>query len=162
MTTGVQIGFWVLAVISVGSALMVVSLRDIFRAALFLVLCFVSVAGNFVTLEADFVAAVQVLIYAGAISILLLFAIMLTRDTRRGSPTGRLHSAAMFVATLIGVTLIVVALNTDWPKSTEAPLQATTAAIGDALFDRFVLPFEVASVLLLAALIGSIALARED
>ena len=84
-----DVAFWVLAVICVGAALAVVFVRDVFRAALFLILCFFTVAGIYITLNADFLAAVQVLIYVGAVSVLLIFAIMLTRDAKQGSPSGR-------------------------------------------------------------------------
>ena len=78
---GLEIAFWVLAIVGIGAALAVVLLRDIFRAALCLVLCFLTVAGIYITLSADFLAAVQVLIYVGAISVLIILAIMLTRGT---------------------------------------------------------------------------------
>jgi len=80
----VEIAFWILALIMVGAALAVVLLRDVFRAALLLILCFFTIAGIYITLNADFLAAVQVLIYAGAIGILLIFAIMLTRNVKGG------------------------------------------------------------------------------
>ena len=76
---GVDIAFWILAVVSVAAALMVVTLRNVFRAALALILCLVVVAGIYVTLSADFLAAVQILVYVGGISILVILAIMLTR-----------------------------------------------------------------------------------
>lgn len=158
---GFAIAFWILAVVSVGSALAIVLLRNVFRAALFMVLCFVAIAGVFITLNADFLAAVQILIYAGAIGILLIFGIMLTRNSERGSPSGRLRLPALIAAVLLLVTFIYIALNTTWPLSSQPPLEQTTAPIAEALFNRYVLPFEVASVLLLAAIVGAIALVRE-
>ena len=81
--------FWVLSVVAVGAALGVVLVRDLFRAALLLALVFVAVAGFFVLLSAEFLATVQVLIYVGAISVLFIFAVMLTQDVRRATcPTG--------------------------------------------------------------------------
>ncbi len=91
---GLDIAFWILAVVGVGAALAVVLLRDIFRAALSLVLCFIAVAGLYVTLSADFLAAVQILVYVGAISILLLLGILLTRDLQHGSPMNKLKLPA--------------------------------------------------------------------
>lgn len=161
MEAGLAISFWILAVISVASALAVVLVRDIFRAALFLVLCFVALAGIYITLQADFLAAVQILIYAGAIAILIIFAVMLTRDVARGNPSNPLRFSALVIAGLFLIALIYVMLNTPWKLSPEAPTQPTTAGIADALFTRFLLPFELASVLLVAALIGAIVLARE-
>ena len=82
---GLEIAFWVLAVVGVVAALAVVLLRDVFRVALSLILCFLVVAGIYVTLSADFLAAVQVLIYVGAISVLIILAIMVTREVQQGS-----------------------------------------------------------------------------
>lgn len=161
MEVGLAIGFWVLAAVSVVSALAVVSARNIFHAALFLVLSFVAVAGIYITLNADFLAAVQILIYAGAIAVLLLFALMLTRDVQQGNPSNRLQFPAFIVAALMLVTFISVFTATPWRIATEAPTEPTTAPIATALFVGFVLPFEVASVLLLAAIIGAIVLVKE-
>ncbi len=167
----IEIAFWILALILVGAALAVVLLRDIFRAALLLILCFFTVAGIYITLNADFLAAVQVLIYAGAIGILLIFAIMLTRNVKEGNPFNRLKLPALLVALLVLATVIGVVVGTDWttvkdvPQAVEVPIdQPTTGYIAKALFDQsngFVLPFEIASVLLLAALIGAVVLVRD-
>lgn len=161
---GLDIAFWILAVVSVGAALAVVLLRDVFRAALFLVLCFFTVAGIYVTLSADFLAGAQVLIYVGAIGVLIIFAIMLTRESRRGSPPGRLRLPALLIGLFFLITMLFVVLNTDWQVVAEIPTQPTTSAIAEALFnkvDGFILAFEIAAVLLLAAIIGAIVLVRE-
>lgn len=83
--------FWLLSVLTIGAALGVVLVKDLFRAALLLVLVFISVAGLFVLLSAEFLAVVQVLIYAGAIAVLIIFAVMLTRDVQRGNLPNRLR-----------------------------------------------------------------------
>ena len=158
---GPTIVFWILAPVAIGSALGVIFLRDMFRAALFLVVTFLTLAGLFLTLNADFVAVVQILIYAGAISILLIFAILLTREVQRGNASNRLQAPALFLGVLVIVTLVVVFLNTDWRLAGDNPPAGTTKALADSLFNSFVLPFEIASVLLLAAVIGAIVLARE-
>ena len=88
---GLDIAFWVLAVVCVAAALAVVLLQNVFRAALTLVLCFLAVAGLYVTLSADFLAAVQILIYVGGISILVILAVMLTREVQNGSPSNKLR-----------------------------------------------------------------------
>ena len=167
----IEIAFWILAPIMVGAALAVVLLRDIFRAALLLILCFFTVAGIYITLNADFLAAVQVLIYAGAIGVLLIFAIMLTRNLKEGNPFNRLKLPALIVALLVFATVVGVVVSTNWATVTgvsqavEMPVdQPTTGYIATALFDQskgFVLPFEIASVLLLAALIGAIVLVKD-
>ena len=160
---GLDIAFWVLAVISVSTALAVVLMRDVFRAALFLVLCFFSVAGIYVTLSADFLAGAQVLIYVGAIAVLIIFVIMLTRESRQGSPSGRLRLPAILIGLFFLITMLFVVLNTDWHVVAEPPAESATTAIAQALFseDGFVLAFEIAAALLLAAVIGAIALVRD-
>ncbi len=160
---GLDIAFWILAVVCIAAALAVVLLRDIFRAALSLVLCFLTVAGIFVTLSADFLAAVQVLIYIGAISILIILAIMLTREVQRGSPSSKLRIPAFIVAIIFLAAICFATLNTQWQVSTVSPLEPTTAALAGKLFGEggFVLAVEIAAVLLLAAILGAIALVRE-
>lgn len=160
---GMDIAFWILAVISVGAALAVVFMRDIFRVALFMILCFFAVAGIYLTLSADFLAAAQVLIYVGAIGVLLMFAIMLTRESKRGSLSGRLRPLAMLVAILFMVTIILVVVSADWNVAAEVSKEPTTARIAQSIFSRdgFVLAFEIAAGLLLAAAIGAIVLVRE-
>lgn len=161
MEIGVAIGFWILASLAVISSAAVVLLKDLFRASLFLVLSFLSVAGIYIVLQADFLAVAQVLIYVGAISILLIFAIMLTRDTQTGSPSNNLSVPGAFLAGVVFSAIIVAIFTTDWPLSSETPPDATTELLAEVLFNKFVLPFEVASVLLLAAMIGAIVIARQ-
>lgn len=160
---GMSLAFWILAVASVGGALAVVLLRDVFRAALFLVLSFFAIAGLYITLNADFLAAVQVLIYVGAIAVLLIFALMLTREAPKGSPPGRLRLPALVIGLLLLVALVLTVVNTPWQLAKEAPAADTTSKIALALFSTqgFVLPFEIASLLLLAAVIGAIVLVKD-
>jgi len=158
-----EIAFWILAAICIGAALTVVLLSDVFRAALCLILCFLTVAGIFVTLSADFLAAVQVLIYVGAISILIILAIMLTREVQRGSPSNKLRIPAFVVAALfLGVVSFAI-INTPWQLAGVAPLEPTTSALAGKLLgeEGFILPVEIAAVLLLATILGSIVLVRE-
>jgi len=160
---GLDIAFWILAIVGIIAALAVVLLRDVFRAALSLVLCFLTVAGIYITLSADFLAAVQVLIYVGAISVLIILAIMLTREVQRGSPSNRLRIPAFIVALLFfgGVTFAM--LNTTWQVSVAPPLEPTTPALAGLLFGEggFILPVEIAAILLLAAILGAIVLVME-
>lgn len=183
--------FWVLSVVAVGAALGVVLVRDLFRAALLLAVVFVAVAGFFVLLSAEFLATVQVLIYVGAISVLFIFAVMLTQDVRRGNLPNRLQIPAVVLPVLLLAAMVMTIVSTDWqliPGSERvradlvqtqsvnvvtgdaleragftAPADvadAQKAGLADLLVGEFVLPFEVVSVLLLAALIGALALAR--
>ncbi len=160
---GLDIAFWILAVIGVLAALAVVLLGDVFRAALSLILCFLAVAGIYITLSADFLAAVQVLIYVGAISVLIILAIMLTREVQQGSPANRLRIPAFFVAVLFFAGVAFALLNTPWPVSVTPPPESTTSALAGLLFGEggFILPVEIAAVLLLAAILGAIVLVRE-
>jgi NADH-quinone oxidoreductase subunit J len=160
---GLEIAFWVLAVVIVAGALSVVLLKNIFRSALALILCFLGVAGIYITLSADFLAVIQVLVYIGGISVLVLLAIMLTRNIPEGSPANRLRLPALLVAGAILVLLVYSTVNTSFPVSSQPPLTPTTAALGRTLLDRngFVLPLEIAGLLLLAAILGAIVMAKE-
>ena len=160
---GASVAFWVLASVAVLAALAVVLLRDVFRAALSLILCFLMVAGLYLTLSADFLAAAQILIYVGAISVLIILAIMLTREVQRGSPSNRFRLPAFFVAVLFFAGIGYAMLRTPWQISSVPPLEPTTPAIAGLLFGPggFILPVEIAPVLLLAAIIGAIVLVRE-
>ena len=157
-----SIVFYILAIITIGAAIGVVTVRSIFHAALLLVLTFVGVAGLYVTLQADFIAAVQILIYAGAVAILLVFAIMLTHNVGEGNPTNVLRWPALLLSALVGVAIIGYAFGTSWPISGDNPVFNTTVVLAAALLGQYVMPFEVASVLLLAAMVGSIVIARGD
>ena len=160
---GFDIAFWILAIIGVIAALMVVFLRNVFRSALSLILCFLAVAGIYFTLSADFLGAVQILVYVGGISVLVILAIMLTREVQYGSPSNKLRIPAFIVAIVflgvVGYTL----LNTPWQLSTAAPLEPTTTSIASMLLGEggFILPVEIAATLLLAAILGAIVLVRE-
>jgi NADH:ubiquinone oxidoreductase subunit 6 (subunit J) len=160
---GLAIAFWILAVIGILSALGVVLLRNVFRASLSLVLCFLAVAGLYVTLSADFLAAVQVLIYVGAISVLIILAIMMTREVQRGSPANKLIFPAFIVSILFLMVLVFTLTNTPWQIADTPPVEPTTAALAIKLFSEggFILPVEIAAVLLLSAILGAIVLARE-
>ena len=160
---GLDIAFWVLAVVGVAAALTVVLLRNVFRAALSLVLCFLTVAGLYATLSADFLAAVQVLIYIGGISVLIILAIMLTREVQQGSPANKLKIPALVVAILFFGVVAFALINTPWLVSTEPPLEPTTSALAGKLLGEggFILPVEIAACLLLAAILGAIVLVRE-
>jgi len=160
---GLEITFWILAIVGVGAALAVVLLRDVFRAALSLVLCFLTVAGIYVTLSADFLAAVQVLVYVGAIAVLIILAIMMTREVQRGSPANKLRIPALVVAILFFGVVVFAMVNTSWQISGVPPQEPTTSALAFKLFGEggFLLPVEIAPVLLLAAILGAIVLVRE-
>ena len=169
-----DVAFWILAVVSVASALAVVFLKDVFRVALFLVLCFFTVAGIYVTLNADFLAAVQVLVYVGAVGILLIFAILFTRDAQHGSLFNRLKYPALLFAVVLLGTMIYSMTATDWSVTLGANANVPiadlqpggtglTGSLGAALFneDGFLLPVEIAGLMLLAAVLGGIVIMRD-
>ncbi len=155
--------FWVLAVITVGSALGVLFTRNLFRAALLLALCFFMVAGLYVTLHADFLAAVQVLIYIGAITVLIILGIMLTREIQQGNFPNRLGFWAFLTSLIVLVILVFAVTSTSWKLSGTPPTEPTTGPIGAQLFadGGYLLPVEIASLMLLAAVVGAVVLLRE-
>jgi NADH:ubiquinone oxidoreductase subunit 6 (subunit J) len=158
--------FFILTVMTLGGALGVVVSRNLFHSALFLVLSFAGVVGYYVFLDAGFLAAVQLLIYIGAIAILILFAVMLTRGlmAKRQSQRNQQWLIAALVALLIFVVLAVVLWQVEWPVASEQALASPNVSVsqlGQELLGPYVIPFEVASVLLLVALIGAVILARE-
>lgn len=167
-----DIAFWMIAACIIVASLGVVQLRDLFRSAMSLVVAFLGIAGLFVLLRAEFLAVVQVLIYVGAISVLIVFAILMTRDVERGSPPNRLRIPAAILACLFFATTSVAAVGTEWSLLSDAfkgesligieeIYSNTVPSIAELLLRDFVLAFEVASVLLLAAIIGALALVRE-
>jgi NADH-quinone oxidoreductase subunit J len=160
---GLAVTFWIMAVVIVAAALCVVFLRNVFRAALTLILCFIGVAGLYITLSADFLAGVQILIYVGAISVLIILAIMMTRDVQRGDPSNKLKIPAAIVAAVLLGILIYTVTSADWKIASQAPLTPTTVPLATALFSEngFILPVEIGAVLLLAAIIGAIVITRE-
>jgi NADH-quinone oxidoreductase subunit J len=160
-----QILFIIFGVLTLGAALMVVVRRNVFHAALFLIVSFFGVAGLYVLLEAPFLAAVQLFIYVGGISILIIFAIMLTQSLMDPEEPGA--NRQWFVAAIVAVALCLVmgwmAFNHNWETSPGPVPENSIVLLGSALVDSqgLVLPFEVASVLLLVALIGAATIARE-
>jgi NADH-quinone oxidoreductase subunit J len=150
--------------LTVGSAILVAILPNIVYSAVALLFSFAGVAGLYVYLSADFLAATQVLIYVGGILILILFAIFLSNriaDVRLSNPS-RFHWQAAFLCLGLFGILSYTAVSTSFPVKTVLTYQQTTAEIGELLMTRYLLPFEVASVLLLAALIGAALLSRPD
>lgn len=159
---GVILAFWIFAILAVGSALAIVAARNLVYAVLALILSFIGVAGLFLTLSADFVAVAQVLVYAGAIGVLTIFAIMLTPRSARENANSALFWPAAILAVLLFGVIAATILSTAWPVDVRAGFDTTAAAIGAAVMTRYALPFEVVSVVLLAALIGAIVLVRSQ
>ncbi|MFC1967042.1 NADH-quinone oxidoreductase subunit J [Chloroflexota bacterium] len=161
---GLAIAFWISAVVAVAGALGVILQRNVFRAALSLVGCFVAVAALYVTLSADFLAAAQILVYVGAISVLIILAVMMTRDVQQGNPFNRMAVPVLIVVVIFLGVVIYAVTATPWQISATPPLEPTTPAIAASLFGEkgFVLPVVTGALLLLSAIIGAVVLAREN
>ena len=159
-----QVVFVLLSLVAVVSALLVVTTAHLVHAALWLVVSLGAIAGVYLILAAEFVAWVQVLIYVGAVVVLLLFALMLTRAPTGPQPdlTVRRWAPAALVAVLVAVLLgaTVVAGFRDVELDLSGAVVGSAEVTGETIFRRWVLPFEVLSVLLLAALVGAIVLSR--
>ncbi len=158
------IAFFALAVVLVGAAVMVVSARDLVHTVLWLALGLVTTAGVHVALAADFLAAVQILLYSGGVVTLMLFAVMLTRHLEGATARMRSESGARgVVVALMLAGLIGASLWRSDKLGAKAPaMEVDTAALGELFLGPLVLPFELLSVLLLAAMIGAIVLSRPE
>jgi len=156
---GVVIAFWVLAGLTLVSAGGVMLSRNLLHAVLFLILTFVGVAGFYLLLSAEFIAMAQVLIYVGAIAVLVLFAVLLTPRAGRDNGETKMLLPGGLLAVCLAAVFIFVINDATWKTTTVAP-QLSTSDLGEALLTTWALPFEIASVLLTAALVGSIMLAR--
>jgi NAD(P)H-quinone oxidoreductase subunit 6 len=156
--------FYLVALVTVGSALMVAFSRNIIYSAFSLLGTFAGAAGLYVFLGADFVAAVQLLIYVGGILVLLLFAVMLTHRITDVEITNRAAGRipALIVTGVFIYLLIQTVRETPWVKAKEIVYQPTTGKIGDLFLDSYLLPFELASLVLLAALIGAVVISRKE
>jgi NADH:ubiquinone oxidoreductase subunit 6 (subunit J) len=198
--------FWLTSLVTVAAAIMVVTLHDVFKAAVFLALSFVGVAVIFFLLNAEFVGVVQILVYVGAVSILIAFSIMMISDVSHGSQPNRGRYVAVTVSALLLAAIAVVAYNTNWTlnSSLEDPnaiagltgqfleeeyesgdgrivnlyqdtgtpsewalqraqtgvLADSTPTIGGLLVREFILPFETVGLVIVASLIGGLALMR--
>ncbi|MBW4419652.1 MAG: NADH-quinone oxidoreductase subunit J [Myxacorys californica WJT36-NPBG1] len=167
LAEGVQIvSFGILSVMMLGAAIGVVLLDSIVYSAFLLGGVFISIAGIYLLLNADFIAAAQVLIYVGAVNVLILFAIMLVNKRQEFQPVPRAwirKAATAAVCAGIFALLSTMVLSTPWAISTATPAgNASVVVIGLHFFSDFLLPFELASILLLMALIGAVVLARRE
>src|SRR5690242_10567635 len=167
--------FWIIAIILVGSALLVVSMRNIVHSALALIVVFAMAAGIYLLLNAEFIAIVQILIYAGAVTILILFALMLTRigTNVESNPSNRQWWLALPICTLVGAGIIFAAtfsphaILNEGNGAGQLPTNTNNVVhIGQLLYSpttySYVLPFEIASLVLLVAIVGAIVIGRED
>lgn len=204
-STFVSIAFWVASAVTIASAIVVVTVRDVFKAAVFLAGSFIGVSAIFFLLNAEFVGVVQILVYVGAVSILIAFSVMMIADVSQGSQPTRARYGAVTVSALVVAAIAITAYNTDWTQNSDLtdenaiaglagefyeqeiregefaalaerpaapdffpaqPVQRTgvlndsTGTIGGLLVREFVLPFETIGLVIVAALIGGLALMR--
>ena len=165
-----NIFFYAIAAVMVAAAVAVVTSRNVVRAALALIVVFAGVAAQFIVLGAEFLAVTQVLVYIGAIMVLMLFGIMLTR-ARIGRDADMTNEhwwvgalTALLLAGVMGYALVDYFGDDKLPheRALTAVNGSNTATVSDSIFSQFLIPFEVVSVLLLAALVGAIVIARKD
>ncbi len=198
----VTFAFWVVSAITIGAAIMVVTVRDVFKAAVFLAGSFIGVSAIFFLLNAEFVGVVQILVYVGAVSILIAFSVMMIADVSQGSQPSRLRYISVTVSALVVAAVAITAYNTDWTLNADltngnavaglagefveeelesgegritnvdgigltpgTPVQTgvlndSTGTIGGLLLREFVLPFETVGLVIVAALLGGLALMR--
>jgi len=162
--TGEILAFWGLGLVLVGSALAVVLSKNLFHAVLWLALALTGTAGVFLQLDAEFLAAVQLLLYAGGIVTIVVFAIVVTERLvgERISQTSRRIGGGAVVAAALLATIVSAINRRPLPVAPPALPADLTRNLGDAVLTRFVLPFELLALLMLAALMGAIYFARPD
>lgn len=161
---GQVISFWILAAVTVCAAIGVITIRNVFRAAMLLVACFVAIAGIYILLKTDFLAAIQILIYVGAISILIVLGIMLTHEITHANSSNKFQIPALLTVAVSLGGIIYAIVNTNWQISNVSdalPIDiATTSTIANRLFGEngFILPLQIIPILLLATVISAIVL----
>jgi len=159
--------FYVFGLMTLISAWVVATSRNIVYSGFAMIFTFLGVAGLYILLSADFLAAMQVLVYVGGITVVILFAIMLTRGIEEPSRSNPVMNRSASALASVGVLamLLVLIFNTDWRLRAQVPVPAgegISGGLGEMFLGKYLLPFEVVSVLLLAALIGAVMIARRE
>lgn len=157
------IAFYPLAALVLICGIGVVAFRNLIYAALSMIACYLAVAGIFILLNAEFIAIAQVLIYVGAISVLILFVIMLIRE-KEGDRRLFFHRQAWLALPVVLVAAVALALGlgTAWYDSTETAQNPSTEELARMLFNDYALPFELVSLVLLVAIVGAVLLAKKE
>jgi len=164
VTSIFQVGaFWLISAAIIFTAILVVASKQLVHMVLWLAVCFISIASLYFLLDADYLALVQIMVYAGAVSIMVIFGVMLTQ--KPDIKECLLFNNQLKLATLVVIVLLALTggmtYRADWFVSGGTVPADTIAYIGQLLLSKYVIPFEVAAVLLLVALIGAIVLAKE-
>lgn len=154
--------FYLLSLLTLGAGLGVVVKRNLVHSALLLALSFIGVAGLYILLQAEYLAAVQILVYSGAVAIMVVIGIMLTvrGDMQDSNPPGRLRWSGAVVSALFTGMLLVLVTATPWKHSAAAVVDNAVPVLAELLLGDYMLAFEAAAVLLLAAMLGAIILAK--
>ena len=162
--SGEFLAFMGLALVAIIGGVLLLNLNKVIHMVVALIFTFVAIAGIYVLLSAEFIAAVQILIYSGAITIIMLFGIMLTRHNDESEPkTGRLRKFLLFLGVVGFAFAVYIGIYNFNIEQVPTKLhENNTMQIGQALYSKYIIPFELTSVLLLVALVGSIILAKND
>ena len=157
------IAFFLLSGLILGSALLVVTLKNLVHSVLWLIVTFIGIAGIFLLLNADFVAMVQILVYAGAVCIMIAFGVMLVQrqDMENSNPINGRYKIAIPTVGGLFVVIGLLAAKAQWVVSSEEVPEQTIQALAPILLQKFVIPFEVAAILLTVALTGALVLVKE-
>src|SRR3954453_4450759 len=166
MITGEFLAFLLLAIIAVSGGVLLLNLTNVVHMVLALVATFLSIAGIYILLSAEFLAVVQILIYSGAITIIMLFGIMLTRPDKSGEEKkegGKVKKGFLFLGVAGFAAVVYLGIyNLNFPQMAQTLHEKNTEQIGIALYTEYIIPFELTSIVLLVTLIGAIVLARKD
>jgi len=162
--SGEFLAFMGLALVAIIGGVLLLNLNKVVHMVVALIFTFVAIAGIYVLLSAEFIAAVQILIYSGAITIIMLFGIMLTKHNDDSEPkTGRLRKFLLFLGVVGFAFAVYIGIYNFNIEQVPTKLhENNTMQIGQALYSKYIIPFELTSVLLLVALVGSIILAKND
>lgn len=161
--TGEMIAFFVLALFTLGGAIMMISLTKVVHMVISLAFTFIGIAGLYVLLHAEFIAFAQVLIYGGAIAIIMLFGIMLTKHDDQDETRRTGFKVLVFIAVAAFFLIVFKAINTlNWVPDEAHLYENNTTNLGVQLFSKYVIPFELMSVVLLVALVGAIIMAKRE
>ncbi|NLK50864.1 MAG: NADH-quinone oxidoreductase subunit J [Syntrophomonadaceae bacterium] len=154
--------FWIIAAVILGSAISVVTAHNLVHAAFFMVLTFFGVSGLYVLLEADFLAVVQILIYVGAVAVLIVFGVMLTqrKEMAQTNAFSRHKWVAAFLVILLQILFGYAVTHTPWLVVDEAAPDTTVGLLGEMMLTELVIPFEAVGILLLVAVVGAIILTK--
>jgi len=162
--TVAEVVFYILAIVAIVASIGVVTTPNVVHAALFLILSLLGVAGFYILLSNEFLALVQILIYAGTISVLMLLGLMLTRGREQNLPSvgaGAQWPLALLGSLVLGGVLLTAVLDVNWPRDTGVVTLVNINTLGGALFHDWLLPFEIVSVVLTVALIGAVVIAHQ-